>query len=125
MDQLASLRCTAGHALFLDNRTLDAEQVPLDPAPPACGCSCWTPGVHHGTPTASTATAAPRASRPPTLLGVAALRDIDVAGLDDALDRLRDDELRRRVRHVVHRERPGASTRSRAAGRRLAARRAR
>ena len=30
MDQLASLRGTAGHALFLDNRTLEVEQVPLD-----------------------------------------------------------------------------------------------
>jgi galactokinase len=30
MDQLAALRCTAGHALFCDMRTLDTEQIPLD-----------------------------------------------------------------------------------------------
>jgi galactokinase len=35
------------------------------------------------------------------LLGVRALRDVPVDGLDDALARLPDDELRRYVRHVV------------------------
>ena len=69
--------------------------------PTVCACSCSTPGCTTATPTAPTATAAPRARRPAGLLGVDALRDIDVAGLDDALDRLGDDELRRRARHVV------------------------
>ena len=34
-------------------------------------------------------------------LGVKALRDVEAAELDAALARLDDDELRRRVRHVV------------------------
>ena len=34
-------------------------------------------------------------------LGVASLRDVDPATLDDALARLSDDVLRRRARHVV------------------------
>ena len=34
-------------------------------------------------------------------LGVDSLRDVDPAGLDDALARLSDDVLRRRTRHVV------------------------
>ena len=32
MDQLASLGCTSGHALFLDTRSLESEHVPLDPS---------------------------------------------------------------------------------------------
>lgn len=41
LDQLASLFCTARHALFLDNRSLAAEQVPLDTTRPGrwCGTS--------------------------------------------------------------------------------------
>ena len=48
MDQLASLRCTAGHALFLDNRTLDAEQVPLDPVADGLRLLVLDTRVHHG-----------------------------------------------------------------------------
>jgi galactokinase len=101
MDQLASLRCTAGHALFLDNRTLEAEQVPLDPVAAGLRLLVLDTRVHHGNTDGGYGNRRAACERAARLLGVTALRDIDVSGLDDALDRLGEDELRRRVRHVV------------------------
>ena len=101
MDQLASLRCTAGHALFLDNRTLDAEQVPLDPPADGLRLLVVDTRVHHGNADGAYGNRREACRRAAGLLGVDALRDIDVAGLDAALDQLGDDELCRRTRHVV------------------------
>jgi galactokinase len=101
MDQLASLRCTTGHALFLDNRTLEAEQVPLDTVSAGLRLLVLDTRVHHGNADGGYGNRRAACERAASLLGITALRDVDVAGLDDALDRLGDDELRRRVRHVV------------------------
>ena len=101
MDQLASLRCTAGHALFLDDRTLDAEQVPLDPVADGLRLLVLDTRVHHGNADGAYGNRRAACQKAAAVLGVDTLRDIDVAGLDDALDRLGDDELRRRARHVV------------------------
>ena len=101
MDQLASLRCTAGHALFLDNRSLDAQQVPLDVAADGLRLLVIDTQVHHGNADGAYGNRRSACEKAAGLLGVDALRDIDVAGLEDALDRLGDDELRRRARHVV------------------------
>jgi galactokinase len=101
MDQLASLRCTAGNALFLDNRTLDAEQVPLDPVADGLHLLVLDTQVHHGNADGAYGNRRDACKKAAALLGVDALRDIDVAGLDKALAQLDDDELRRRVRHVV------------------------
>jgi galactokinase len=101
MDQLASLRCTAGNALFLDNRTLDAEQVPLDPVADELRLMVLDTRVHHGHAHGEYGNRRASCEKAAAVLGVDALRDIDVAGLDDALDRLGDDVLRRRTRHVV------------------------
>jgi galactokinase len=101
MDQLASLRCTAGHALFLDNRTLDAQQVPLDPAGDGLRLLVLDTRVHHGNADGAYGNRRAACQKAAAQLGVTALRDIDAAGLDEALERLDDDELRRRTRHVV------------------------
>ena len=100
MDQLASLRCIRGHALFLDIRSLEAEHVPLDPeaadlraarrrhqgAPRQCGRGVRRSTCHV------------RARRTDPWRTRAARRRTD---LDDALARLENDEQRRRVRHIV------------------------
>jgi galactokinase len=101
MDQLASLRCTAGNALFLDNRTLDAEQVPLDPPADGLRLLVLDTRVHHGNADGAYGNRRAACQTAVKILGVAALRDIDVAGLDEALGKLDEDELRRRVRHIV------------------------
>ncbi len=101
MDQLASLRCTAGHAIFLDNRTLDVEQVPLDVDAARLALVVLDSRVHHDHAEGGYGDRRASCERAADLLGVPALRDVDPAGLDAALARLPDDELRRRVRHVV------------------------
>jgi galactokinase len=101
MDQLASLRCTAGHAIFLDNRTLEVEQVPLDVDAAGLALVVLDSRVHHDHAEGGYGDRRASCERAAALLGVPALRDVDPAGLDAALARLPDDELRRRVRHVV------------------------
>jgi len=99
MDQTASIRCRAGHALFLDCRSLEVEQVPFDPASAGLALlviDSRTPHQHSENEYAQRRQACEAAA---DSLGVAALRDID--DLDDALRRLPDPVVRRRVRHVV------------------------
>jgi galactokinase len=101
MDQLASLRCTAGHAIFLDTRSLHAEQVPLDVASAGLRLLVADTRVHHDHAEGGYGERRASCERAAGLLGVRALRDVPAADLDAAVARLPDDELRRRVRHVV------------------------
>lgn len=101
MDQSASMLATERHALRLDCRDGSTTQVPFDlTAHDAVLLVTDTRASHaladgqYGARRDSCETAA-------DLLGVEFLRDIDPAGLDEALGRLPDDVLRRRTRHVV------------------------
>jgi galactokinase len=99
MDQAASTLCTAGHALFFDCRTDDAEQVLLDAA--AAGLEILVLDTKTPHALVDSEYAARRASceEAAQLLGIPALRD--VMELDAALQHLPDPVMRRRVRHVV------------------------
>ena len=99
MDQLASLRCIKGHALFLDIRSLEAEHVPLDPEGSDLALLVVDTRVHHGNADGAYGDRRATCERAAQILGVPALRD--VTDLDDALARLENDEQRRRVRHIV------------------------
>ena len=101
MDQLASLRCTQGHALFLDIRSLEAEQVPLNPEVDGLALLVVDTRVHHGNADGAYGQRRATCEEAAKILGVAALRDVTEADLAGALDRLATDEQRRRVRHVV------------------------
>ncbi len=101
MDQLASLHCTEGHAIFLDNRSLAVEQVPLDVASAGLSLVVLDTRVHHDHAEGGYGDRRSSCERAATALGVRALRDVDPGSLDSMLARLPDDELRRRVRHVV------------------------
>jgi galactokinase len=101
MDQAASLRSLAGHALLLDCRDGTVTHQPFDLA--AHGLALLvidTRATHalvdgqYGERRASCEAAALE-------LGVTTLREIDPARLDEALDRLSSDLLRKRTRHVV------------------------
>ena len=101
MDQLASLRGEVGHALFCDMRDLTSRSVAF--APDAAGLALLVadtlaPHRHSDGDYGARRRGCEEAAR---RLGVAALRDVATADLDDALARLDDDELRRYVRHVV------------------------
>jgi galactokinase len=101
MDQLASLRCTVGHALFLDIRSLEGEQVPLDPEAAGLGLLVVDTRVHHENADGAYGNRRSTCERAAKELGVAALRDVPLADLDAALAKLDTDEERKRVRHVV------------------------
>ncbi|MEV4618069.1 galactokinase [Asanoa sp. NPDC049573] len=99
MDQSASIRAEAGHALFLDCRTLEIEQIPFDVASSGLAVlvvDTRAPHRHAGGEYASRRRACEEAA---ALLGVPALRDVE--DLDAALAALPDEVMRRRVRHVV------------------------
>jgi galactokinase len=100
MDQSASTLSRAGHALFLDCRTLDVEHIPFDVA--AVGLAVLiintnAPHRHVDGEYADRRAVCEAAARS---LGVRALRDVSIAGLPDALSHL-DEIAGRRVRHVV------------------------
>jgi galactokinase len=101
LDQMASLHAQRGHALFLDNRTLFVEQVPLDPASASLRLVIVDTTVHHDNADGAYGERRATCERAAEILGVPALRDVSLDDLADALHRLPDDEARRCVRHVV------------------------
>ena len=101
LDQMASLHAKRGHALFLDNRTLFVEQVPLDPASAGLRLVIVDTTVHHDNADGAYGERRATCERAASALGVPALRDVSLDHLADALERLPDDEARNCVRHVV------------------------
>lgn len=101
MDQLASMHGRAGHVILIDTRSLEVEPIPFDPA--AHGLALLVVDTHAPHRLVDGRYAERRASceRATEILGVTALRDVDVEGLPAALARLPDRLLARRVRHVV------------------------
>jgi galactokinase len=99
MDQAAATLCTAGHALFFDCRTDDAEQVRVDTSSAGLEILVLDTRTPHALVDSEYAARRASCEEAARLLGVPALRDvIDLAA---ALDRLPDPVMRRRVRHVV------------------------
>ena len=99
MDQAAATLCTAGHALFFDCRTDDAEQVRFDTMNTGLEILVLDTKTPHALVDSEYATRRASCEEAARLLGVPALRD--VSDLDSALERLPDPVIRRRVRHVV------------------------
>ncbi|MFK3984580.1 galactokinase [Micromonospora sp. NPDC050397] len=101
MDQSASIRCRAGHALFLDCRSLAVEQIPFDLDSAGLAVlvvDSQAPHQHVSGEYRARRAACEAGAR---ALGVPALRDVAGDELDAALARLDDPMIRRRVRHVV------------------------
>ncbi|HSN06604.1 MAG TPA: galactokinase, partial [Candidatus Angelobacter sp.] len=99
MDQIASTHARAGHVLLLDARTLAVRHIPLDLTGAGLSLLVIDTRVPHRLADSGYAARRSSCEAAARLLGVPALRD--VADLDEALDRLDDETLRRRVRHVV------------------------
>ncbi len=99
MDQAASTLCTQAHALFLDCRTLDTEQVELDLGAAGLELLVLDTRTPHALVDSEYATRRATCEQASRILDVSALRD--VSDLDAALGALDDDVMRRRVRHVV------------------------
>jgi galactokinase len=97
MDQMAVLYGRAGHALFLDTRSLEVRPVPLRLSEAGLALLVIDTHAPHRLVDGEYAARRRSCEQAATMLGVAALRDATaaaVAGLPDAT-------LRRRARHVV------------------------
>lgn len=101
MDQMASLHGRAGALMFLDTRSMEVEQVPLDLAAHDLSLLVIDSRAPHALVDGEYAERHASCARGAELLGVRALRDVGAADLDAALHRINDDIVRRRVRHVV------------------------
>jgi galactokinase len=101
MDQSASLRCRAGHALFLDCRTLEVEHIPFDVAAEGLAVLVLNSNAPHSHSDGEYGARRRSCEDAARILGVPALRDVPADGLEAALKRLDDEVMRRRVRHVV------------------------
>jgi len=98
MDQSASLRCQAGHALLLDCRSLEVAQVPFDPATAGAGLLLINTRADHVLSDGAYGQRRAECEEAARRLGVPSLRSLT----DPAdVDRLDDPVLRRRARHVV------------------------
>jgi galactokinase len=100
LDQTASLCCTESHVLFLDVRSGEQEQVPFGLAEAGLQVLIMDTRTKHSHAEGGYGERRRGTERAAELLGVKALRDVTVAGLDDALGRLPED-LVPLVRHVV------------------------
>jgi galactokinase len=101
MDQVAAVLCAEGHALLFDVRSLETRQVPFRPAEAGLALLVVDTGVRHehaGGEYGERRRSCEAACRE---LGVASLREVSDAGDLAAVERLADDVLRRRARHVV------------------------
>jgi galactokinase len=106
MDQSASLRCTAGHALLLDCRDgLDpaesARQVPFDVAAHGLTLLVIDTQAPHELVDGQYAQRRETCERAAERLGVPTLRDVVDRPVEQVLAALEDDVQRRRVRHVL------------------------
>ncbi|GGJ23866.1 galactokinase [Streptomyces brasiliensis] len=101
MDQTASACCEEGHALFLDTRDLSQKQIPFDLAAEGLRLLVVDTQVKHAHSGGEYGKRRAGCEQGAALLGVDALRDVPYDGLDEALARLGDEEVRRMVRHVV------------------------
>jgi galactokinase len=99
MDQAAATLCRAGHALFLDCRSLDASHIPFDVSASGLAVLVIDTRAPHRHTDNEYATRRRTCEEAARTLGVPALRD--VTDLPAALAALPDEVTRRRVRHVV------------------------
>ena len=97
MDQIASLRSVAGHALLLDCRDGSVRQVPLDLTGAGLGLLVLNTRAPHRLVDGQYAARRRSVEQAAAALGMATLRD----AAPRELNRLTDPVLRRRARHVV------------------------
>lgn len=100
MDQSASLRGSKGHAVFLDCRDQTARLVPFETEPAGLVLLVIDTKVSHSHADGGYASRRASCELGAEIMGVKALRDLDVTDLEEASGLL-DEITFRRVRHVV------------------------
>jgi galactokinase len=101
MDQMASATCRAGNVLFFDVGAETTENIPFDTAASGLSVLVIDTRAHHSLADGEYAKRRASCEQAVAQLGLDSLRDIGFGDLSAALDRLDDDVLRRRVRHIV------------------------
>jgi galactokinase len=101
LDQSAALLCREGSALLLDCLTWQTRHVPFDLAASGHRLLVTDTRASHALDDGQYGSRRDECHAAAKALGVDSLRHITPADLDAALTRLGDDQLRRRVRHVV------------------------
>jgi galactokinase len=101
MDQTASAAAQAGSVLLFDTRAGTVEHIPFDPAAAGLAVLVLDTTVAHSLADGEYSKRRAACEKATATLGVASLRDVTLTDLQATLDRLGDDELRKRVRHVV------------------------
>ncbi|WP_430780777.1 galactokinase [Actinoplanes sp. G11-F43] len=101
LDQSASIRCQEGQALFLDCRSYQIEQIPFDLAGQGLAILVINSNAPHQHVDGEYGARRKSCEAAAEALGVKALRDVAVADLDRAMDRLGDEVLQRRARHII------------------------
>jgi galactokinase len=98
MDQSASLRCEAGHALLLDCATLAVSQVPFDPAASGAAALVINTRADHSHSESGYGSRRRECEEAARQLGVDLLGEITTVA---TAEKLTDPVLRRRARHVI------------------------
>jgi galactokinase len=101
LDQSASIRCQDGRALFLDCRSYEIDQIPFDLAAEGLAILVINSNAPHQHVDGEYGERRKSCEAAAAILGVPALRDVSTEALPQALERLDDDVLRRRARHIV------------------------
>ncbi|MFC4067419.1 galactokinase [Actinoplanes subglobosus] len=101
LDQSASIRCQEGRALFLDCRSYEVEQIPFDLAGAGLAILVINSNAPHQHVDGEYGERRKSCEAAAAVLGVLALRDVSTDGLPQAMERLDDDVLRRRARHII------------------------
>ncbi len=101
MDQMASLLCTAGHALLYDVRADTTDQVPFAPEQAGLGVLVVDSMIRHGHAGGEYESRREDCEESARRLNVQSLRGVTVGDLPIALGQLGDERLVKRTRHVV------------------------
>ncbi|GLY03390.1 MULTISPECIES: galactokinase [Actinoplanes] len=101
LDQSASIRCQEGRALFLDCRSYEVEQIPFDLAAAGLAILVVNSNAPHQHVDGEYGARRKSCEASASALGVRALRDVSVEELPQALERLDDEVMRKRTRHIV------------------------
>jgi len=101
MDQSAALRCQVGYALLLDCRDGVISQVPFDLSAHGLSLLIMDTRARYALGDGQYAQRRASCDEAARQLGLPSLREVAVGDLDVTLDRLSDDEIRARTRHVV------------------------
>jgi len=101
MDQSAALRCEPAHALLLDCRDGSVQQVPFDPPAQGLVLLVINTRAEHALVDGQYEMRRRSCEEAASQLGLRSLREAPFRDLDAWLNRLSDNEIRARARHIV------------------------